>query len=129
MTARKSKMLFLSAALATFITYIGWAGTHLPSSWLPYYIVGLPGFDIFAGLLSMPGIFLAVFLAMIFSPQGGHGEDQFAWLIPPVNWLFYFLLFFAIFRRKGSNEQTQIAAPEVSVGKIDNNHESEVRPP
>src|SRR5438552_1362878 len=61
-------------------------------------------FHILAGILAMPGILFAVLLATVFSLQGFHGAEQFIIFAPPVNWLGYFLLFFAISRRRAHRQ-------------------------
>ena len=81
-------MLLLSVVPATVITFVGWVGS--PGRYVAY-IGALPGFDILAGILAMPGILFAVLLAAVFSPQGFHGAERFIMFAPPVNWLGYFL--------------------------------------
>jgi hypothetical protein len=87
MKIEKPKSLILPVAVATIFSLLGWLG--LPGR-PPIYLDALPGFKIFLALLAMPGTLVAVALAMVFSPQGGHGADQFAWIIPPANWFIYF---------------------------------------
>jgi len=98
---RKIRMLVLSVVPATVITFVGWVGS--PGRYVAY-IGALPGFDILAGILAMPGILFAVLLAAVFSLQGFHGAEQFIIFAPPVNWLGYFLLFFAISRRRAHRQ-------------------------
>jgi hypothetical protein len=66
---------------------IGWFG--MPDR-APTYLDAIPGVSIFKALFNLPGGFIAAALAMVFSPQGGHGIDQFFWIVLPANWVIYF---------------------------------------
>jgi hypothetical protein len=87
--------LFASALLASVLTFIGWAALHLVPQKEAWHWVIYPG-----GLLAMPGVFFSVAVAVIFSPQGFHGGDDYSWLVVPVNSVFYFLVFFFLFHRR-----------------------------
>lgn len=87
MKNEKAKRLLPPVAIATVFSLLGWLG--LPGR-PPIYLDALPGFTIFLAFLAMPGTAFAAALAMVFSPQGVHGVNQFAWTIPPVNWFIYF---------------------------------------
>jgi hypothetical protein len=89
------KRLFGSIIIACTATFFGWAALHLVPQKQEWRWVIYPG-----GLLAMPGVLFSVAVATIFSPQGFHGSDDFSWIVAPVNLLFYFLLFFLIFRRR-----------------------------
>jgi hypothetical protein len=95
---RTIKELSFAALLASVLTFAGWAALHLVPQKQDWDWVIYPG-----GLLAMPGGFFSVIVAMIFSPQGGHGADDFSWLVAPVNLAFYFIVFFFLFRRRKSS--------------------------
>ena len=93
--SRMTAGLFPSALLASVLTFVGWAALHLvPQKETRHWVI-YPG-----GLLAMPGVLFSVAVAMIFSPQGGHGADDFSWLVVPVNSVFYFIVFFFLFHRR-----------------------------
>jgi len=83
-----------SILVTSGITFYAWAGPNLARQSENWDWVAYPG-----AFLSMPGVFVAVFLAAIFSPQGFHGADDFDWIIAPSNFVFYFVLSFLVFRR------------------------------
>jgi hypothetical protein len=41
----------------------------------------------------MPGGLVAAMFAMLFSPQGVHGMEEFDWIVLPANLIIYFGLF------------------------------------
>jgi hypothetical protein len=90
--------LFASALLASVLTFVGWAALHLVPQKQTWHWVIYPG-----ALLAMPGIFFSVAVAAIFSPQGFHGGDDYSWLVVPVNFMFYFIVFFLLFHRRKSS--------------------------
>lgn len=66
------------------------------------YVDAIPGFKIIEAFFALPGGFVAVIAAMLFSPQGFHGGDQFVWVVFPANLIIYFGLLTMLFsiRRK-----------------------------
>jgi hypothetical protein len=69
----------------------------------------IPGVKEFEVMFALPGGLLAALVSMIFSPQGGHRLDQFAWLIFPINFVIYFGLFNYLLtkRRKRQGEMPE----------------------
>lgn len=39
-----------------------------------------------------PGGLIAAGIAMVFSPQGGHGMDHYVWIMAPASWMVYFVI-------------------------------------
>jgi len=96
-----------SAAASLLLTMIAWA----PLNVLPQ-TAEWRGLIIPAAFLSMPGGLVAALAAMLFSPQGGHGMDDYARLISPVNVVFYYLLFrWTLFRPRGRQDPGPAAEP------------------
>lgn len=91
------KRLSFVALVTSFLTFAGWAALHLVPQKQDWHWVIYPG-----GLLAMPGVLFTVAMAIILSPQGGHGADNFSWLVAPVNSVFYFIVFFFLFQGKKS---------------------------
>ncbi|SRR6266581_2522770 len=91
------KKLSSAVLLASVLTFLGWAALHLVPQKRNWNWVAYSG-----GMLAMPGVFFSVAVAMIFSPQGGHGADDFSCLVVPFNLIFYFMLFFLLFHRRKS---------------------------
>lgn len=81
----KTGTLGAAALVATTLTGMGWVGTQLesPGYWL-WYDLGV--------MLLGPGGVIATIAAILFSPQGVHGIEQYDWMILPATWFFYFLL-------------------------------------
>ena len=75
-----------AGGLALILTAASWMAVNLPLQRQSEDWLRVPG-----AMLQMPGAIVAALVAMLLSPQGGHGIDQFAWLIMPVTWLTYFL--------------------------------------
>jgi Kef-type K+ transport system membrane component KefB len=90
------RALVLAALTALALTGIGWVCLHLLSKnkndW---------GSAILGALILSPGGLVAVVCGVLFSPQGGHGASDFAWMIAPATWLFYFGVSFLVFRYRG----------------------------
>ncbi len=80
-----------SSFIATVLTVIGWTAFHFRQ--LESGVGAICA--IVSVLLLFPGGLVAAGIAMIFSPQGGHGMDQYSWLMAPASWLAYFLVFTA----------------------------------
>ena len=95
--ALKSTWLYYSliTIAASTITFLGWASLHLVPQTERWGWIILPG-----GFLATPGFLFAVLVAIVFSPDGGHGASDFSQFVIPVNLIFYFLLFLLVFRRK-----------------------------
>jgi hypothetical protein len=96
MRDRATRLSFI-ALLASALTFVGWAALNLVPQKQSWHWMIYPG-----GILAMPGVGLSVTVAMIFSPQGGHGADDFSWLVVPVNLVFYFMVFFFLLQRRKS---------------------------
>jgi hypothetical protein len=98
---RKSGSILLSAlAFSSVLSLAGWAAlslAHRNDNWISLGYLG--------GFLEMPGGFFAALLAMLFSPQGVHGIDDFEWAVLPFDLLFYFLAFYAfsLLRRRDTS--------------------------
>jgi len=98
---RKEALTYLlSAGLATVVTLLGWVAMHYPAShktigWIRFVAV----------LLEFPGAVGAALAAMIFSPQGVHGLDDFAWMISPLNWMADFVFFSWLFLRRSRSQR------------------------
>jgi hypothetical protein len=60
------------------------------------YVDAIRGFKIVEAFFGLPGVFVAVIAAMLFSPQGFHGGDQFVWVIFPANLIIYFVFFYHV---------------------------------
>ena len=85
--------IFLKAlAVSLALTGYGWAAFHFGPRVNGFAWVIYPGL-----LLEMPGGFVGALLDLYFSPQGGHGEE-YMWVTSPVNLVFYFAVFFYLFR-------------------------------
>jgi hypothetical protein len=82
-----------SILASSVVTFISWAGVNLASSSQSWQWIAYLG-----AILSLPGSYLAVFFAAIFSPQGFHGGDDFSWVVAPFDLLFYFALSFLLVR-------------------------------
>ena len=91
------RKLSFMALLASVLTFVGWAALHLVPQRQSWHWMIYPG-----GLLAIPGVGFTVIVAMIFSAQGGHGADDFSWLVVPFNLVFYFIVFFFLFHRRKS---------------------------
>jgi hypothetical protein len=84
----KISCMLRSALIATVLTIVGWAlYNFVPTGSAFGKFCGIIG-----GILIMPGGFFAAFVAMLFSPQGGHGMSDYAWLIVPMTWVIYFVI-------------------------------------
>jgi hypothetical protein len=81
-------------AVASILSLYGWAALHFGPHINGFVWAIYPGV-----LLEFPGVVVGTIFDMYFSPQGVHGED-FAWLITPVNLLFYSVILFRFFRRR-----------------------------
>jgi hypothetical protein len=88
-----------SILVAASLTFVSWAGLNLAPYRKNWFWVGYPG-----ALFSIPGGLVATLLAGLFSPQGFHGIDDFAWVVPPINLVFYFVVSFLILRRMRRNK-------------------------
>jgi len=64
------------------------------------FLDAIPGLKIVEGLFALPGGLIAAFVAMVVSPQGGHGPDQVSWLVLPVNLVIYFVIVYFIVSRR-----------------------------
>jgi hypothetical protein len=94
------------AVLAIAFSTIGWLG--MPDRRV-IFADAIPGIKELEVMFALPGGLLAALVSMIFSPQGGHGLDQFAWLIFPINLVIYFGLFNYLLtkRRKRQGEMPE----------------------
>jgi hypothetical protein len=91
-------LLFWPAVLAIAFSTIGWLGMPERRVILADAIPGVKEIEV---MFALPGGLLAALVSMIFSPQGGHGLDQFTWLIFPLNLVIYFGIFnFLLTRRR-----------------------------
>jgi hypothetical protein len=87
MNIGKVRSLLLPFTIATVFSLIGWFG--MPDR-TPTNLDAIPGVSILKAFFALPGIFFAVAVAAVFSPQGFHGGDQFLWIVLPANWIIYF---------------------------------------
>lgn len=90
------RQILLSAGIATGVTGLGWvlltfnSHSNVHSSFLA----------LFGVVLEIPGVFLTGFAAMIFLPDGVHGIGTLIWMIYPVSWISYLILFGWIIDRR-----------------------------
>jgi hypothetical protein len=70
------------------------------------YVDAIRGFKIVEAFFGLPGVFVAVIAAMLFSPQGFHGGDQFVWVIFPANLIIYFVFLTMWFSKTPRESQT-----------------------
>jgi hypothetical protein len=69
------------------MTVIGWTAFHFRQLQSGFGAICV----LVSALLLFPGGLIAAGIAMIFSPQGGHGMDQYSWIMAPASWLAHFL--------------------------------------
>ena len=78
----------MAALMAVIPVETGWVALHLaalrPHGGLVFAFMGM--------VLMMPGVIFAGFLGLL-SSTGVHNMELSDWLIVPVSWIFYFLLF------------------------------------
>ncbi len=89
--SKRGFTLLSALAFSSVLSFTGWAAlnyAHRHDNWIPLGYLG--------GFMEMPGELCAVLLAILFSPDGGHGASDFAWVVLPFDLLFYFLAFYAI---------------------------------
>jgi hypothetical protein len=84
----KQKQVLTASALAACLALLGLIGLRHLS-----YIEAVPGLEILLGIIAMPGIFVEVILEVVFSPQGFHDGQTFAWIVSPSNLVFYCTFF------------------------------------
>lgn len=94
----KLRPLILPVVIATLFAFVGWLG--MPDR-APSYFNAWPGFVILEVMFALPGLTFAAVIAMVSSPQGIHGMDQFIWVIFPVNWVTYFILTTVVRSQRG----------------------------
>ena len=83
-----SGRIVLSLAIATALSLLGQMAVSYPIE-LPFsFIIRNLGPTLVEG----PGGVFAAVLAVCFSPQGGHGLEDFMFTAVPFTWLFYFAL-------------------------------------
>jgi hypothetical protein len=76
--------------MAIILSTLGWLG--MPERPV-IYADAVPGVKIVEGIFAMPGGLVAAMFAMLFSPQGVHGMEEFDWIVLPANLIIYFGLF------------------------------------
>jgi hypothetical protein len=98
MHSKKLSLLFWPVVLAIAFSAIGWLAMPERQGIFGNAILAVKVFEVMFGL---PGLMIAAWVSMAFSPQGAHGLDQFTWLVFPLNLVIYFGLFnFLLTRRR-----------------------------
>jgi hypothetical protein len=96
--SKKLSLLFWPVVLAIAFSAIGWLAMPERQGMFGDAILAVKVFEV---MFALPGGLVAALVSMMFSPQGGHGLDQFTWLIFPLNLVIYFGLFnFLLTRRR-----------------------------
>lgn len=98
----KFKARLLSFVLASIVTCVGWVCFTFKDRGGANVVIEL------FGLLLWPGGVLAAVVALLFSPQGGHGVEEYEWLVAPVSWLVYFAIFLRIVRRRKAKRDDRV---------------------
>jgi hypothetical protein len=89
--------LIFSACASTVIVGAGCLALRLETkNILP------PSFALVGCVLQFPGLIVAGLVSSLFVSGGVHSIAEVFWLMPPVSWLAYFVLFARLFSRPGS---------------------------
>lgn len=93
MTRPQKKQVLLASVLAVALATLGWIGMkHLP------YIDVAWGVEIFLAVIAMPGVVVEAALEAVFSPQGIHDGQAFAWVVYPSNLILYYIVSLFVLR-------------------------------
>jgi|ERR1700719_1335280 hypothetical protein len=90
MNSEELRPHFWPGMMAIIFSTLGWLG--MPERPV-IYADAIPGVKIVEALFAMPRGLVAAMLAMLFSPQGVHGIEDFDWIVLPANLIIYFGLF------------------------------------
>ena len=93
MTSKAQRQVLMASVVGLCMAFLGWLGLGQAS-----YIEAVPGLGIFLTILALPGVLVEIILAVAFSPQGGHDNQTFAWIVFPSNAVFYFTFFLLLNR-------------------------------
>ena len=102
MTSQAQRQVLTASVAGLSMAFLGWLGLVHVS-----YIEAVPGLGIFLTILALPGVLVEVILAVAFSPQGGHDNQTFAWMVFPSNVVLYFTFFLLLNRMWVSYRQNR----------------------
>jgi hypothetical protein len=101
-TSKAQRQVLVASVVGLCMAFLGWLGLGHVS-----YIDAVPGLGIFLSILAMPGALVDVIFAVALSPQGGHDNQTFAWIVFPSNAVFYFTFFLLLNRMWVSYRQSR----------------------
>ena len=108
---RAALFVWVGSILVTAsIALVIWAALYLAPEDQSWEWIVYPGV-----ILALPGAFPAAMIALYFTHQ--HGMDKTAWMVIPLNLVFYFVLTFLVLRRK--HRKRNSLQGQTPVGNID----------
>ena len=94
--------MLLSACLATVLVGAGMLSLYLEAK----NIIPM-SFSLFGSVLEFPGVVAAGLISTFFVSGGIHSIGEVDWLMPPVSWITYFVLFAWFFHRRNERKARQ----------------------